>query len=1338
MKMAKIKQKWVLITACILAGMLFIAALFAVLYKDNSALKTQKLTDIEWYSETQKEFTITTAQEFYDLIVLSQHYTFKGQTVKLGADIVLNEGNAVDWKETAPKNKWTPIKQFAGTFDGQGHSISGVYLKKNSVIAGLFGTIEEGALIQDFKLVNSYIETNGRLGTGSVAGLSRDATLRRIYCDTILHLHGRYNGGLIGRIGGKTKVEECWFDGEMTARNYYSAGMVAQVGKGTLTMSNCLNTAKLIGLRKATQGLAGYVVAVGSNAKLILKDCLNAITIESKNIKEVASLLTLCAANARLEMENVISLDTGYSAICAVGNGAYTKGGVYQMAKEELLGTKAYEWTELDFDKYWVAVENDTPRLKYFSEEGMNLEGVTKAYDISWYDENAKEYLIDTKEKYYGFYIMSQLTDFAGKSVKLGSDLSFNSGKAEDWEEKSPDIITHPISHECYPFAGTFDGQGHTLSGLYAKGYFYIGMFAETSGDATVQNLNLHNSYFESLEETDRGSFIGSIAGYGGGTFDTIYSNAIVVGRDAGIGGIFGQVRLEDYAESFFMNCWYDGTIKLYNGWLAGGIVGDMRKGDVSISHCLNTGEIISQGTRTSVRCGGIMGNHMAKEKLLIEDCLNTGKVTANKYEFASSVLGYTYSGGKVEIKDTFTTPDSYIHPIWGVPIGVYDKGNVVKGGALHIDRENLIGKGGYEWTTLDFDKYWTIVSGGTPILQTWADKIPSVAGLQKAYDTSWYKEDEKTFVIKNKKQLIGFYLLAKVTNYSEKTIKLGADITLNSGDANEWGEHAPKIKWAPVGDPSMYGNFAGTFDGQGHTLSGIYAKREMRVGLFGQMNAKAVVKNLKIKNSYFESTENGTGKGSFVGSITGYAAGGKLEKIKSEAIVVGHDVAIGGLVGQSRLDKQVDKGTIINNCWFAGTVKVLGKNSMLAGGILGDKRTGEVTITNCLNTGHIVSESAKDTQRTGGLVGGIQSKGFVMKDCLNTGKITTKKYDGVGSVIGMVAKGTEGKIRNTYTTKESHVYKSLGVPMSIMDNSNSAKGGAYILPEAKLIGKGGYEWTELDFNKYWTTVENGTPILKSFAGNIQGVTSGPKAFDISWYKENEKTYSIKTKEQLYGLSMLSKIEDFEGKTIKLHSNITMNQGQNASDFSAVAPSESWTPIGDRYFQFKGTFDGQGHTISGLYAKEIRYAGLFGYTTEQVAIKDLILTNSYFESTATDRYGSFAGSVTGFAAGGIFENLKSDAIVVGNDIGIGGLIGQSRLDKQLSQGTIINNCWFAGTIEAGKNAMFAAGILGDKRSGETVITNCLNTGSIVSESEEATQRTGGLVGGIQSNSLCRV
>ena len=79
------------------------------------------------------------------------------------------------------------------------------------------------------------------------------------------------------------------------------------------------------------------------------------------------------------------------------------------------------------------------------------------------------------------------------------------------------------------------------------------------------------------MEETDRGSFIGSIAGYGGGTFDTIYSNAIVVGRDAGIGGIFGQVRLEDYAESFFMNCWYDGTIKLYNGWLAGGIVGDMQ-----------------------------------------------------------------------------------------------------------------------------------------------------------------------------------------------------------------------------------------------------------------------------------------------------------------------------------------------------------------------------------------------------------------------------------------------------------------------------------------------------------------------------------------------------------------------------------------------------------------------------------------------------------------------------------------------------------------------------------------------------------------------------------------
>lgn len=51
--------------------------------------------------------------------------------MKLGADIVVNEGNASDWANERPRLRWTPISNFAGSFDGQGHTISGIYGKSH-------------------------------------------------------------------------------------------------------------------------------------------------------------------------------------------------------------------------------------------------------------------------------------------------------------------------------------------------------------------------------------------------------------------------------------------------------------------------------------------------------------------------------------------------------------------------------------------------------------------------------------------------------------------------------------------------------------------------------------------------------------------------------------------------------------------------------------------------------------------------------------------------------------------------------------------------------------------------------------------------------------------------------------------------------------------------------------------------------------------------------------------------------------------------------------------------------------------------------------------------------
>ena len=89
-------------TKIVLLGVLIFALLAASGLGITFMLKkapsgSGNVLDVAWYDEDGTEFTIDTADELYELAALSQHYNFKGQTIKLGADIVVNEGNAEDW-----------------------------------------------------------------------------------------------------------------------------------------------------------------------------------------------------------------------------------------------------------------------------------------------------------------------------------------------------------------------------------------------------------------------------------------------------------------------------------------------------------------------------------------------------------------------------------------------------------------------------------------------------------------------------------------------------------------------------------------------------------------------------------------------------------------------------------------------------------------------------------------------------------------------------------------------------------------------------------------------------------------------------------------------------------------------------------------------------------------------------------------------------------------------------------------------------------------------------------------------------------------------------------------
>ena len=1271
--------------------------------------------NVEWYNENEKEFIITTAEELYGMMELSHFYDFEGQTVKLGADIVFNKGNASDWSKKAPVNKWYPIEGFKGTFDGQGHTISGIYGKSVDSAMGLFSDTQRGSIIGDFRLVNSYFCGSSK-GTGSVSSHG-GGTFDTIYTDAIIETSYSYAGGIIGQVSasGEHKITNCWFDGTITMKSeegIYGGGIAGAISGqgGIMTIEHTLNTG-LISAEGSSRAVdvGGFVGSTDQGAVLYVTDSLNASKVNVKYDKLVGALIGDIKSGSKMTASHTYSIQESYNK--TVGYQAGTVKGTPIVYPQELIkGYGGYQWMTLDFDNYWAVDMDSSPVLKTFAKEVPKLSGIEKCYNIDWYQQYGTEFTISTLEEFYGFYILSANDNFEGKIVKLGADLAVNEGKASQWGKKAPENPWYPIN----TFAGIFDGQGYTISGLYVKGNSQkMGMFAETTSGATIQNVKLTNSYFEFTDTTM--ALLGSIAGRGNGMFDTIYSDAILVCNGTGCGGIVGQVNVTGAQIS---NCWFDGEIQMKGetGRQVGGILG-ITRAEVDIDHCLNTSKITVE-TKGGIRAAGILGIATGNEfTFRITDCLTAGRIyTANSR--VGAAVGEIQEGKTAIITDVYAISETlsadegktfinkaigYIAPeVAGDDTKEAIPAAVADGSAVMIPEAGITGYLGYQWTTLNFDKFWSVDLKGTPVLTSFATQTPSVAGIRKKIDVSWYKKDAKTYTIKTAEQLNGFFIVSALTDFEGKTVRLGKNITVNKGNAEQWATKRPSDMWYPIN------TFAGTFDGRGYTISGLYLKSPtQKIGFFAETTPKAVVKNFKLTNSYMESTSTGM---AILGSVVG-RGDGRFDTIYSDVILVCSGTGCGGIVGQV-YTKGNNK---ITNCWYDGKMNVTTDKGKQVGGILGIAREG-VTIEHCLNSADIKME-AEAALRVGGLVGimtGSDPYKVTINDCLNAGNITTANSR-VGAIVAEVQADKKLVLKNTYalaegmTTGKAFIKKLIGH----VDDAATTEGVAALIPADLLNGANAGQWTTLDFAKYWRAKEGSTPELASFtAGENLNVASLPKKSDISWYNMNKDNFVIDSKEDLYGLYIMSIATKFAGETIKIGANIDFNSG-DAADWATTAPENVWYPLNT----IAGTIDGQGNRISGLYLKSSN--SLIGFISQMeptAVVKNLKITNSYMESTSTGSawLGTFAGR-----GNGTFDTVYSDAIIVSSGTGNGGIIGQTYYE-----GTKINNAWFDGSITlTTEMGVQAGGIVGIARE-SIAFSNCLNTGTISVEHNSGVRASG--------------
>ena len=214
---------------------------------------------------------------------------------------------------------------------------------------------------------------------------------------------------------------------------------------------------------------------------------------------------------------------------------------------------------------------------------------------------------------------------------------------------------------------------------------------------------------------------------------------------------------------------------------------------------------------------------------------------------------------------------------------------------------------------------------------------------------------------------------------------------------------------------------------------------------------------------------------------------------------------------------------------------------------------------------------------------------------------------------------------------------------------------------------------------------------------NLESDYTGNNA-DTSWYtvyeEEGETEFVIATDADLYGFANAT--TNFAGKTVYMVADIDANDGKGIATANEFTRSDSatpytWTPIGANYtnaaLNFAGTFDGQQHTISGLYNSLTgSYTGgyaLFG-TTGLCTIRDFNLANTYFELDSITNNVNLAG-VAG-VSDGIFDTIKVEEdvyLVHGNGTKedyTGGIVGM--MSGKTEGGSKISNCQFSGQIIA--------------------------------------------------------
>lgn len=1288
---------------------------------------------------------------------------YSGEYFTLTSDIRLNADDVPTANENP--NSWTPIgtsrRKFAGTFDGQGYTISGLYINKASTYQGLFGHITKDAVIRNL-IVTGKVDAVKQTNVGGIVGATvNGATVQN--CGFYGAVTAKPGVTTTGGVVGAGKALNCWYyrstDESATelgvcgkkngATNCYQN--VSNVSEAVSTKGNyaeSLNKEDVVNGLNTGNTAAGKVWAVDTTVgakypKLI--DPPKTITMQPVFPDYTAAV---SANGTALTAANGYTYEVEEDAVITVNGNSDT---LYYAASE---GEKAYtaaeggNLTKIDGTTF---NKNDLPKTYYYgTEEDFQL---LAAWN-SALGRNGNTATVATADqlKALARMVNSGKDSMANKTITLGANIVLELD-GSDWTA---------IGTETNPFKGTF--KGGALTGRAGSETFTTYTISNLNGDlfGVVKNGTVQYVTIKGGE----GRLVGTLES---GSVQYCMSTAKVTGAGGGLVGTITSTGTGTVKNSYYYNAESRNIVAV-----SGGTVNNCYYlADVS-----TWGQKDDTGARTAAEFEagrvayelGKTGDNSGNTSYWGADN-NKLPILAMNSTLCQLALKKLTGPDSVTVSDALQDGDTqYFYGKCGEDISINENG--IASGNMATYYPAKPAKVGDS----DSTAYYAVGKAITP-------------------DTSWYNAAENEFTLTDAADLFG---LAQLVNggdkFSDKTVKLGEDIDLIG------------YIWTPIGSGK---HFAGTFNGNNHKVTGmsVFAAGIGYAGLFGYVSGGTVQNvhvvgkvtamdvgcvggivgqvgaNSVVQNCLSEVTVTATGKSAAVGGVVGTSVGTINLCWNKEAVTAGN-ANVGGIVGSGSAKNCANFGTVkgtSNAGGIAGTGSV--ENSYNLGDVTGDKTFTEgISNGTVINSYYVCKLNGTDkmayvnTNETLVTLGGDDGKTYMAGE--------KKLVDELNDKHGTNELWFTNPEKNVYLPRHATkwdgetdtdcTFKTITVTYN--PNGGVNKDGSntpvtvsemvYVVGE-DVVTPAKHTVLAADAENLGFKHENGnikeTPWNTKADGSGTGyaaentITIIELTKGITLYAQWDKIWEgMGTADEPYQIHNAEKLTalvtqvnnngfDYNKKHFKLTSNITL--------------TGEWTPIGNSITgaSFNGNLNGNDKRISGLQITNgSDVAGLFGYlgtpsatsvkaTIEKLTIEGSIscnggqagglvgqirpssvfVLNNVHTKVSITGSGSDVGGIIGRVGGhAFFTNCSNGASVSGRG-SVGGLVGSF-----VQGGVEFNSCSNSAAV-TGTNA---AGICAGRPDlTYTGFTGCVNNGAVNGTSQAAGISLGGTFTGCSNN-----